>query len=92
MAISTATSTSLELQKAQEVMKKLPGPLELPKPQRFLTANEAIQFLGLRSKSSLAYLHAQPDGPPFVRLTARRRVYSLTDLITWAESRKTSKK
>jgi predicted DNA-binding transcriptional regulator AlpA len=65
---------------------------ELPKPQRYLTAEEAIQFLGLRNKSALFYLHCQPDGPPFVRLTARRRVYALADLVAWAESRKSSKK
>lgn len=64
--------------------------LELPRPQRFLTADEAIKFLGLRSKSSLAYLHNQPDGPPFVRLTARRRVYCLKDLQAWVEARKTN--
>jgi hypothetical protein len=68
-----------------------PAP-ELPKPQRYLTADEAIHFLGLRSKSALAYLHNQPDGPPFVRLTARRRVYCLVDLMAWAEARKTSKR
>ena len=70
-----------------------PSPtLELPKPQRYLTANEAIHFLGLRNKSALVYLHNQPDPPPFVRLTARRRVYCLADLMAWAESRKTSKR
>jgi hypothetical protein len=68
-----------------------PAP-ELPKPRRFLTAAEAVEFLGLRNKAGLAYLHAQPDGPPFVRLTTRRRVYDLADLQTWAASRKTSKK
>jgi len=68
-----------------------PSPQELPKPQRFLTADEAVHFLGLRSKSALSYLHNQPDGPPFVRLTARRRVYALADLMAWAEARKTSK-
>lgn len=65
---------------------------ELPKPQRYLTAAEAIQFLGLGSKSALTYLHNQPDGPPFVRLTARRRVYALADLMAWAEARKTNRK
>jgi len=69
-----------------------PAKPELPKPQRFLTADEAIYLLGLGSRSALAYLHAQPDGPPFIFLSKRRRVYSLTDLIAWAESRKTSKK
>ncbi len=65
---------------------------ELPKPQRFLTADEAVTFLGLRSKASLNYLHNGPDGPPFVRLTARSRVYSLGDLQAWAEGRKTTRK
>jgi len=65
---------------------------ELPKPQRFLTADEAVTFLGLRSKASLNYLHNGPDGPPFVRLTTRSRVYCLADLQVWAESRKTTKK
>lgn len=76
---------------ADQTAHSTPTP-ELPKPQRYLTAAEAIQFLGLRSKAALTYLHAQPDGPPFVRLTARRRVYALVDLMAWAESRKTSKK
>jgi predicted DNA-binding transcriptional regulator AlpA len=66
-----------------------PAP-ELPKPRRFLTADEAVEFLGLRSKTSLVYLHSKPDGPPFVRLTARRRVYDLADLQAWAETRKTN--
>lgn len=65
-----------------------PPPPELPKPQRFLTADEAVIFLGLRSKAALAYLHAQPDGPPFVRLSKRRKVYALVDLVAWAETRK----
>lgn len=65
--------------------------LELPKPRRFLTAAEAVEFLGLRNKAGLAYLAAQPDPPPFVRLTQRRRVYDLVDLQSWAASRKTSK-
>lgn len=65
---------------------------ELPKPQRYLSANEARQFLGLRTKSALAYLHLQPDGPPYIPLTARNKIYCLADLVAWAESRKTTKK
>jgi len=99
------TELELELRKAKKIVAELekviveqsnettPAPLpELPKPQRFLTADEAIHFLGLRSKSALAYLHNGPDGPPFVRLTSRRRVYCLVDLMAWAEARKTSKR
>lgn len=67
-----------------------PAP-ELPRPRRFLTADEAIEFLGLRGRTALNYLHMQPDGPPFVRLTARSRVYDLVDLQAWAEARKTAK-
>jgi len=92
MAKSIPTLSSLELESAREEFKELPRLLELPKAQRFLNSDEAVSFLGLRSKSALAYLHAQPDGPPFVRLTARRRVYALVDLMAWAESRKTSTK
>jgi len=66
--------------------------LELPKPQRYLTPEEAVQFLGLRNKASLNYLHAGPDGPPFIPLTKRTRSYCLADLQAWAEARKTSKK
>ena len=69
----------------------IPAP-ELRKPQRFLSADEAVEFLGLRSKASLNYLHNGPDGPPFVRLTSRNRVYSLPDLQVWAESRKSNRK
>lgn len=74
-----------------ELTTTTPKP-ELPKPQRFLTPDEAVTFLGLRSKASLNYLHNGPDGPPFVRLTTRSRVYSLADLVIWAELRKTTKK
>lgn len=76
---------------ADQVLSPTPTP-ELPKPQRYLTAEEAIHFLGLRSKSALFYLHNQPDGPPFVKLSQRRRVYCLADLMAWAEARKTSKR
>jgi len=76
---------------ADQVLSPTPTP-ELPKPQRYLTPDEAIHFLGIRNKSALHYLHQQPDGPPFVRLTARRRVYCLADLMAWAEARKTSKR
>lgn len=93
----------LELQKARKVVASLekavasqpeaPAPApELPKPQRYLTADEAVAFLGLRSKASLNYLHNGEDGPPFVRLTTRNRVYCLADLQAWAETRKTSVK
>ena len=64
----------------------------LPKPQRFLTANEVVAFLGLRSKASLNYLHNGPDGPPFVRLTSRSRAYCLADLQLWADGRKATRK
>jgi len=66
--------------------------LELPKPQRYLTAEEAVQFLGLRNKAALKYLHASPDGPPFIRLTQRTRSYCLADLQAWAATRKETKK
>jgi predicted DNA-binding transcriptional regulator AlpA len=81
------------LEKAVASQPEAPAPApELPKPQRFLTADEAVVFLGLRSRASLAYLHNGEDGPPFVRLTARSRVYSLPDLQAWAQSRKATKK
>lgn len=63
-------------------------PAELPKPRRFLTTDEAVQFLGLRGKSALKYLHQQPDPPPCIRLSARNRVYDLADLQEWASNRK----
>lgn len=66
-----------------------PAP-ELPKPERCLTSAEVIQYLGLRSKSALAYLMAQPDGPPFIRLTKRTRVFPFRPLVAWAEARITT--
>jgi hypothetical protein len=66
--------------------------LELPKPQRYLTPEEAVQFLGLRSKASLNYLHRGPDGPPYIALTKRTRSYCLADLLAWSQARKTTKK
>ena len=63
---------------------------ELPKPERYLTSAEVIQFLGLRSKSALTYLLAQPDGPPFIRLTKRTRAFPFRPLVAWAESRITT--
>lgn len=69
----------------------LPTP-EVQKPERYLTSAEVIQFLGLRSKSALTYLMAQPDGPPFIRLTKRTRAFPLRPLMAWAEARITTKK
>ena len=66
--------------------------LELPRLQRYLTPEEAVQFLGLRNRAALNYLHGGPDGPPFISLTKRTRSYCLTDLQAWAEARKTTKK
>ena len=60
----------------------------LPKPQRCLSAEEAAQFLSLPDKESLAYLHGQPDGPPFIQLSLRKKIYCLQDLIGWLETRK----
>ena len=65
--------------------------LELPKPQRHITPEEAWRFLGLKNRSALNYLHSLPDGPPFILLTKRTRSYNLEDLQTWAQARKTSK-
>lgn len=61
---------------------------ELPKPRRFLNPDEAVAFLGLRSRSALAYLSRGDDPPPCVQLSARNRVYDLGDLQAWAEARK----
>lgn len=72
---------------AEEITSKL----ELPKPQRYLTADEAWQFLGLKSRLALNYLHSLPDGPPFIHLTKRKRSYNLADLQAWAQARKTTK-
>ena len=66
--------------------------LELPKLQRYLTPEEAVQFLGLRNRAALNYLHAGPDGPPFIPLTKRTRSYCLADLQAWAQARKTTTK
>ncbi|WP_291271875.1 hypothetical protein [Geothrix sp.] len=62
--------------------------LELPKAQRHLTDDEAVIFLGLKSKGALQRLHKLKIGPPCVMLSARRRSYCLADLQAWAEARK----
>ena len=87
----------LELQKAmletaKEEAEEQPPQSGLPKPQRFLTSDEAVAFLGLRCRASLNYLHNGPDGPPFVRLTSRNRAYCLADLQLWADGRKATRK
>lgn len=64
--------------------------LGLPKPERFLTRDETVRFLGLRSRSSLAYLLGQPDPPPYIQLTKRIKVFPLRGLIAWAEARLTT--
>jgi predicted DNA-binding transcriptional regulator AlpA len=64
-----------------------PAP-ELPKPRRFLNPDEAVAFLGLRSRSALAYLHRGENPPPCVMLSVRNRVYDLADLQAWADARK----
>lgn len=63
-----------------------PAP-ELPKPQRYITADECVRFLGLRNKSALTYLLAQPEPPPFIQLTSRSKVFSVPALVAWAEAR-----
>ena len=74
-----------------ELTTTTPAP-ELPKPRRFLNPDEAVSFLGLRSRAALAYLLRGEDPPPCVQLSARNRVFDLEDLRTWAEGRKTSRK
>jgi len=69
-----------------------PTPPELPKPERYLTSDELIQFLGLRNRSALSYLLTQPDPPPFIRLTKRTRAFPLRPVMAWAEARMTTKK
>ena len=93
-----AQKVVLELQKAmietakEEANEQATQP-ELPRPQRYLTPDEAVLFLGLRSKSSLNYLHnSASDGPPFIRLTSRNRAYCLADLQLWADVRKATRK
>ncbi len=88
------TARLKSLEEAQKLAAAPPpsSATELPRPRRFLTADEAVEFLGLGGKSALAYLAMQPDPPPFVRLTARRKVFDLADLQAWAEARKTNRK
>ena len=68
-----------------------PAP-ELPKPRRFLNPDEAVTFLGLRSRAALAYLLRGENPPPCVQFSARNRVFDLEDLRAWAESLKTGRK
>ena len=75
-----------------EPAEETPIPPALPMPVRFLSADEARQFLGLKKLSALSYLHDQPDPPPSIPLSERRRIYALPDLIAWVERRKTSSK
>ena len=64
--------------------------LELPKPERYLTRAEVIEYLGLRSNSSLTYLLAQDDPPPHIRLTKRNLAFPFRPLVDWAARRVTT--
>ena len=52
----------------------------------FMPQEDAASFLHL-SPRTLERMRVAGDGPPFLKL-GRRVVYSRTDLITWAESRR----
>ena len=69
--------------------KTTPNP-QTDRESPYISEAEAVKFLGLRSRSSLTYLHKQPDAPPFIQITSRKRVYALTDLMAWMESRRVS--
>lgn len=54
--------------------------------KRFLSRDEAAQFLGLRPQT-LANLSWRNEGPPFIRLSERCVRYDLIELISWMKSR-----
>ena len=55
-------------------------------PPRMSVA-EAAAYTGI-SASSLNKRRMASDGPPFLKLTARRVVYDATDLDRWLESKR----
>ena len=57
-----------------------------PLSQR-LTVGDAAVYLGL-AESTLNKLRMTGDGPPFLKLTARRVAYDVRDLDSWMASRR----
>lgn len=55
-------------------------------PMGYLTTEKAAEFLGL-STSYLSHGRISSYGPPYVKLS-RRVLYSVEDLISWAEARR----
>ena len=63
--------------------------LPLPHDLRVLSPAETAKTLGL-SEPVLERLRAAGEGPPWVRLSARRVGYRVADLAAWLESRRVS--
>jgi predicted DNA-binding transcriptional regulator AlpA len=55
--------------------------------QRIFSNDEAARFLGL-SPRTLPGMRRRGDGPPFIRLGARRVGYLESDLSVWVESQR----
>ena len=66
-------------------------PLLTNKPEepseRYLTTPEAAAFLRV-SKSYLDKLRVYGGGPPFLRISKRKIVYAVADLVAWAAARR----
>jgi predicted DNA-binding transcriptional regulator AlpA len=55
--------------------------------QKILSNDEAARFLGL-SPRTLPGMRLRGDGPPFIRLGARRVGYLESDISAWVESQR----
>lgn len=55
----------------------------------WLTTAELAELLGIDSSSLRRWRTAQPpQGPPFVKLSSRRTIYSRHDVETWLASQR----
>jgi hypothetical protein len=57
---------------------------------RWYTTDELAALLGVDPSSVRRWRTAEPlQGPPFVRVSSRRTIYSATDVREWLRSRRT---
>jgi predicted DNA-binding transcriptional regulator AlpA len=53
------------------------------------TTSELAEFLGIDASSLRRWRTARPpQGPPFVRISARRTLYNSQDVANWLQSRR----
>ena len=53
--------------------------------KRFLTREQAAEFLGLKAQT-LANMTWRGEGPPNIRISSRCIRYDLDELVAWAKS------